>query len=67
MSDWVLRLYNEQSDLSIKVDKLKAFILSENFDKLPDIDRKELREQLSYMIGYLQILNHRVSRRCNNA
>ncbi len=67
MSDFRARLHTEFSDLTIKVDKLKDFIVSEQYDKLPEIDRKDLKEQFLHMSGYLAVLNRRVSRLCGAA
>ena len=67
MSDFRARLHMEFSDLTIKVDKLKDFIVSEAYDKLPEIDRSDLKEQLRHMKAYLLVLNRRVSRLCGAA
>lgn len=64
MSDFVARLFDEHDQLRLKVDKLSEFILSEKFDKLPEVDRDDLRSQLRHMKAYLKILNRRVSRQC---
>lgn len=67
MSDFRARLSMEFSELTIKVEKLEAFIVSDKYDSLPEVDRKDLKEQLRYMKGYLSVLNRRVSRQCGAA
>lgn len=67
MSDFRSRLHTEFTDLTIKVDKLKDFIVSEQYDKLPEIDRSDLKEQLKHMQGYWSVLMRRVSRLCGAA
>jgi len=67
MSDFRARLFEEHSQLSQRIDRLKEFILSEKYDTLPDIDKSDLKRQLSHMEGYFSILSKRVSRQCNNA
>lgn len=67
MSDYRARLYEEFSQLGERIEKLRAFILSYTYDGLPEIDRKDLKEQLSFMERYFSVLSRRVSRTCNNA
>lgn len=67
MTDFRARLSMEFSELTIRRDKLRHFILSDKYDELPEIDRKDLREQLEYMEGYLSVLNRRVSRQCGDS
>lgn len=66
MSDFVGRLFEEHSQLSIKIEKLESFILSDKYDQLPEIDRTDLKEQLKHMKGYFSVLYRRVSRQCGN-
>ena len=67
MSNFVSRLFVEKSKLGSNIEKLKAFIISDKFDGLPDIDRSDLKEQLEHMEKYHSVLSRRVSRQCNNA
>lgn len=67
MSDYRARLFLEHGELYQNVEKLKAFILAPLFDKLPEVDRKDLKEQLTHMQGYFDVISRRVSRQCNNA
>ena len=62
MSDFRARLFTEQEDLTIKTEKLNSFIVGVGFDGLPEVDRKDLKEQYKYMMEYLNILNRRVNR-----
>jgi trans-2-enoyl-CoA reductase len=61
------RLFEEQSDLQHKVEKLKKFILSNEYDELHEYDRKDLKEQLQHMESYHAVLMRRVSRQCGAA
>lgn len=64
---YVSRLYMEHSQLAIRTEKLKKFILSEGFESLREIDRKDLKEQLKHMQAYLAVILRRVGRTCGNA
>ena len=61
------RMFEEHSDLRIKIKKLKEFILSEKYDNIPDMDKSNLKEQLKHMEGYFRVLSCRVSRQANNS
>lgn len=52
MSDFRARLFQEHSELNQRIAKLEQFILGPSFDALPDIDRADLREQLTHMKAY---------------
>ena len=56
MSDYRSRLFEEHSLLRQKVERLEAFIISDKYDALPEIDRKDLKEQLGHMKAYLSVL-----------
>lgn len=64
MSDFRARLFTEHGELNKKIEKLKEFILSTNFDELPEADRTDLKKQLWHMEGYFSVLSCRVSRQC---
>ena len=64
MSDFVSRLFDEHGDLNRKIEKLTAFITSTEYNNLPEIDRKDLTEQLDHMRAYFIVLTRRVSRQC---
>lgn len=61
------RLFQEFTDLNIKIKKLKDFILTEEYETIEEIDKKDLKEQLKYMELYSSVLNRRVSRLCTDA
>lgn len=67
MSDFRERLFDEFGEVRQRLEKLKTFILTPAFDALPEVDRKDLREQLQHMQGYYDVLFRRSSRLCNNA
>lgn len=67
MSDFRARLFEERTQLMQRVEKLKAFICSDKFEELDQIDQGDLREQLSHMQCYLDVIHRRASRLCNNA
>ena len=67
MSDFRARMFEEHSQLSQRIDKLKEFVLSEKYDTLPEIDRTDLKKQLGHMERYFDVLSNRVLRQCNNA
>jgi hypothetical protein len=64
MSNFRARLFEEHSALSLKVQKLEKFICSKDYDALPEVERKDLKEQLGYMHDYLGVIFRRVSRSC---
>lgn len=51
-------------ELGQKIKKLKDFIVSKDYDALPEIERTALKEQLGHMEAYRSVLNCRVSRMC---
>ncbi len=61
------RMFEEESTLRRRIGKLKEFILSERYESLPEIDRKDLKEQLQHMEIYHAVLMRRVLRQCNSA
>lgn len=61
------RMYEEEVQLHLKIEKLTAFIVSKSFDTLPEIERDALKEQLIHMKAYYSVLMGRVSRTCGNA
>ncbi|MDR5730092.1 MAG: hypothetical protein RB191_21990 [Terriglobia bacterium] len=67
MSDFRERLFLEYGELQRRLEALKAFILTDQFEALPEIERKDLREQLGHMREYNDVLSRRASRQCNSA
>jgi hypothetical protein len=56
------RLYREYRDLLGRKSALQAFILTDRFEDLPEIDRRELREQRHHMDAYWRVLARRCGR-----
>ncbi len=67
MNDFRARLFEEFDQLSNRITRLKEFIVSDKYDSLPEIERKDLKEQLQHMQAYWKVLSRRVSRQCGNA
>lgn len=66
MSNFRSRLFEERSELYRRIESLKKFILSSEYDTLPEIDRTDLKEQLSHMKNYFSVVDRRSSRLCDN-
>lgn len=47
MSDFRARLFAEYGELQYRIEKLKAFIVGDLYDGLPEVDRTDLKEQLN--------------------
>lgn len=62
MSDFKERLVNEQVDLESKLDKLDAFIATDTFKQLSDVQQALLRIQATAMNTYNQCLKERLER-----
>ena len=65
MGSFTSRLLEENTELSIKVEKLTTFVVSKQFDDLPDIERNDLKQQLRHMKAYSTVIGRRVVRACN--
>jgi hypothetical protein len=61
------QLFEEYHQLRKRIDKLKAFLVGSKYDQLPEVDRKDLKEQLQHMEAHFKVLSCRVSRQCSNA
>jgi hypothetical protein len=57
------RLIGEYDDLKGKIEKLVPFLQSETFQTLENDEQTDLKEQLTYMQNYLQILYRRLNRK----
>lgn len=57
------RLIGEYDDLKGKIEKLIPFLQSETFQTLDNDEQTDLKEQLTYMQNYLQILYRRLNRK----
>ena len=62
MNDFKSRLAVEQAELEAKLDKLDAFILSDNFKSVDDVQRALLQVQATAMNSYNQCLKERIER-----
>jgi hypothetical protein len=65
MSNFRARLFEEHTQLIERINKLKAFIVSDQYEALPEIERNALKQQLKFMEGYFDVLSKRCSRLCN--
>ena len=54
------KVLNEAIELDIKIKKLDKFIKSDTFLSISIYQQKKLKNQLSVMIKYLDILNDRL-------
>jgi hypothetical protein len=62
MEEYQKRVVIEKHGLDDKIERLAAFMGSEAFMKLNDIDKMLLERQLYFMNGYMDILNRRIER-----
>ncbi|AXQ62691.1 shock protein C [Bacteroides phage PhiCrAssBcn1] len=62
MSDFKTRLVEEQVQLEEKLNKLSSFILSDNFNKIDDVQKALLQVQATAMNTYNQCLKERLER-----
>ena len=53
-------LHKEYADLNVKLNRLRDFIYSKDFEKMPKEDQKLLKEQKSGMVVYLAALLDRI-------
>jgi hypothetical protein len=56
------RLRQEYKDLLQRKSALKAFILRDDFEDLPEEDRRDLREQSKHMDAYWHVVARRAQR-----
>ena len=56
------RVVIEHSQLVERAEGLESFIGSDNYFKLPEVEQKDLSEQLEAMIWYRNVLERRMSR-----
>lgn len=62
MSDFKTRLVEEQVQLEEKLNKLDSFILSDDFNKIDDVQKALLQVQATAMNTYNQCLKERLER-----
>ena len=56
-----IKLIEEQKELSLRTEKLYAFIYSKNFGTLNKEYQCILMEQYGYMKNYLRLMNKRIA------
>lgn len=61
-NDFKTRLYREHEELQMRTQKLAAFIGTDVFEKLPHVEREDLRAQFGHMQRYQSTLFRRLSR-----
>jgi hypothetical protein len=57
---WKQRVYQENSELGVRLEKLLAFNCSSVFRTLPPIEQYRLQQQFKAMLDYQAILNERM-------
>lgn len=62
LEEWQARVVDELTELSAKLDKLNAFIQTEQFAELEEEIRALMVEQASAMNAYAEVLKARVAR-----
>lgn len=61
METFVERMVVEKDELQDKVTKLENFVNGEKFKELRGMEQVYLKEQLSFMRGYLSVLRQRIN------
>ena len=60
MADYQVRVVEEKKELDNKVEKLNVFIGSDKFDAVGIDEQNRMRNQLSAMVDYSNILGERI-------
>ncbi|VTX56633.1 hypothetical protein KST04_02855 [Fusobacterium vincentii] len=61
MEAFVERMVVEKDELQDRVTKLENFVNGEKFKELKGLEQVYLKEQLSFMRGYLSVLRQRIN------
>nr|DAQ47014.1 MAG TPA: hypothetical protein [Caudoviricetes sp.] len=61
MEAFVERTITEKDELQDRVTKLENFVNGEKFKELKGLEQVYLKEQLSFMRGYLSVLRQRIN------
>ena len=61
MEAFIERMIVEKDELQDKVTKLENFVNGEKFKELKGLEQVYLKEQLSFMRGYLSVLRQRIN------
>lgn len=56
------RMIDEETELTVKCNKLSDFIDSDAFKNIPEIEQVDLREQFEHMLDYRNVLLRRIDR-----
>lgn len=62
LSEWQMRVVEEQQALAAKLQRLMAFFNTEEFAKLDKVDQKLLADQAGHMTNYSHTLLERIGR-----
>ena len=62
MNDWRERMIEEHEQLSGRLERLRAFLHTTEYEALSEEAASDLRKQYAYMQGYHQVLTRRISR-----
>jgi hypothetical protein len=62
MEPYQQRVIDEEKELTDKLVKLDAFLLSPTFLMLPEVEKESMRKQSYYMMRYAQMLKERIAR-----
>lgn len=62
MSTFLERLIEEETELTVKCNKLSDFIDGDAFKNIPEIEQVDLREQFEHMLDYRNVLLRRIDR-----
>jgi len=60
MSDFKTRLLTEYTDLGEKMEKLNAFLMSEQVNNIPPAQHDLLKKQIVHMMDYSNVLKERI-------
>jgi hypothetical protein len=60
MLELTKKLIKEEEELSKKIENLKAFLQTDTYKNLSDIEKVNLIEQKAYMCSYRYILKKRI-------
>jgi len=64
MSNWREEMKEEHDELTERIEKLRAFIASDKYGALWQVERSDLTKQVWHMQEYFNVLSRRISRDC---
>ena len=62
LPDWQQRVVDERDQLKERLEKLRAFFKTAQFEKLDEDGQRVMRQQAVFMGEYLSILDYRISK-----